>query len=311
MLPFNSNTYDMITRCKAYCTNVVPLVFDNELSFLEKLCAFSQKLNEIVDAINKQNLNAVEFQTLVTTEINAFEKYCTDEINANDSLLTALDTFKTSASSDIVTLKTNVANIQTTISQHGDSLVSVISDIANLNTSLANLNATIPTLVVTSADHETRIDTLESDSAEHTGGIASLNLAMAQRYTKTEVDNAISALTTGLDWKEAVETYEDIATTYPSPEKGWTVYVKSGYYSTEVFQFNGTEWKSVLANSIPMATTTQDGKMSYYQVLDLNALKNTAVTVSSGAPLIFTRITSAAYYALANKDPNTLYMIIG
>ena len=45
-------------------------------------------------------------------------------------------------------------------------------------------------------------------------------------YTKTAVNNLLSELEANIDWKEAVATYSDIATTYPNPQDGWTVSTK-------------------------------------------------------------------------------------
>ena len=81
----------------------------------------------------------------------------------------------------------------------------------------------------------------------------------ADKYTKNEVDNKLSALETKIDWKEAVETFADIATTYPEPEEGWTVSVND---TDTVCRFNGTDWVGISANTIPLATSSVDGKMS-------------------------------------------------
>lgn len=81
----------------------------------------------------------------------------------------------------------------------------------------------------------------------------------ADKYTKTEVDNKFSTLETGIDWKESVDSFADIATTYPTPVDGWTVNVKDTDYT---YRYNGTEWVAISANSIPMATADLDGKMS-------------------------------------------------
>lgn len=81
----------------------------------------------------------------------------------------------------------------------------------------------------------------------------------ADKYTKNEVDNKFSALETKLNWKEAVETFEDIATTYPNPEDGWTVNVKD---EDVTYRYTGNEWVAISANSIPLATKDLDGRMS-------------------------------------------------
>ena len=78
-------------------------------------------------------------------------------------------------------------------------------------------------------------------------------------YTEAEVDNLISQLETNIDWKEAVNTYADIATTYPNPQDGWTVNVKDTDYT---YRYNGTEWVAISANAIPLATQSVNGLMS-------------------------------------------------
>ena len=91
-------------------------------------------------------------------------------------------------------------------------------------------------------------------------------------YNKTEVDNAISAVVTSLDWKESVATYTDIATTYPTPEDGWTVTVKD---TDETYRYNGTEWVSILTSTIPLASDTVDGKMSSTDFTKLSNITGT------------------------------------
>jgi len=81
----------------------------------------------------------------------------------------------------------------------------------------------------------------------------------SDKYTKNEVDNKFSALETKLDWKEAVETFADIAQTYPNPEDGWTVNVKD---EDVTYRYTGNEWVAISANSIPLATKDLDGRMS-------------------------------------------------
>lgn len=73
--PFNSQTPHFLTRVKAYCAKVLPLVFDNSLSYYEFLGKVCHKLNECIDALNAQNLNIIEFTHMVQLEIENFEKY--------------------------------------------------------------------------------------------------------------------------------------------------------------------------------------------------------------------------------------------
>lgn len=94
-------------------------------------------------------------------------------------------------------------------------------------------------------------------------------------YTPNEVDNKFSTLETNIDWKEAVDTFADIATTYPNPDDGWTVNVKDTDYT---YRYNGTEWVAISANAIPKATNSVDGLLSkedHAKYEDANSKKHT------------------------------------
>lgn len=78
-------------------------------------------------------------------------------------------------------------------------------------------------------------------------------------YTPNEIDNKFSTLETKIDWKESVETFDDISSTYPNPEDGWTVNTKDTDYT---YRFNGEEWVVISANAIPKATDNVDGLLS-------------------------------------------------
>lgn len=85
------------------------------------------------------------------------------------------------------------------------------------------------------------------------------------KYSKNEIDNKINQVITDLDWKESVATYSALSTTYPSPQDGWTVNVKD----TDItYRWSGTAWISISANSIPLATSSTDGKMSKQDKID-------------------------------------------
>lgn len=75
MFPFQSDCKHFIQRVNVYCAKVLPLVFDNSLSYYEQICRFAHKLNELVDSLNAQNLNIIEFTKMVSLEVEKFEKY--------------------------------------------------------------------------------------------------------------------------------------------------------------------------------------------------------------------------------------------
>lgn len=94
-------------------------------------------------------------------------------------------------------------------------------------------------------------------------------------YTREEVDNLISALKQECDWKESVETFDDLATTYPDAEKGWTVTVKD---TNIIYRYNGTAWVDIYT-MIKLATESNDGLMSkadYSKLKGITVINNTA-----------------------------------
>lgn len=79
------------------------------------------------------------------------------------------------------------------------------------------------------------------------------------KYTRSEVDNKLSAIETNIDWKESVDTFTDISTAYPDPQDGWTVNVRDTDYT---YRYNGEEWVVISANAIPKATQAIDGLLT-------------------------------------------------
>ena len=92
-------------------------------------------------------------------------------------------------------------------------------------------------------------------------------------YTKSEIDSKFSQLNSGIDWKEAVNTFDDLATTYPHPEDGWTVNVKDTDYT---YRYTGSQWVAISANAIPNATSSTDGKMSKEDKAKLDTIERNA-----------------------------------
>lgn len=114
-------------------------------------------------------------------------------------------------------------------------------------------------------------------------------------YTPNEVDNKFSALETKIDWKESVDTFDDISMTYPNPEDGWTVNTKDTDYT---YRYNGDKWVVISANAIPKVTSNVDGLLSkedYVKYEDANNKKHSHTNKS-----VLDGITSALLTAWNN-----------
>lgn len=115
------------------------------------------------------------------------------------------------------------------------------------------------------------------------------------KYTKNEVDNKFSTLESNVDWKESVATYEDILTTYPNPEDGWTVNVKDTDYT---YRYSGSKWVAISANAIPKATQTLDGLLSKEDKINYDDANNKKHTHTNKS--VLDGITSALITAWNN-----------
>lgn len=104
-------------------------------------------------------------------------------------------------------------------------------------------------------------DTLTFDSTPTDGS--------TKPVTSQGIYAAISAAISGLDWKEAVATYADIATTYPNPEDGWTVTTLDDDHT---YRYNGTAWVDQFS-LITLATAVKDGLMSSADFTKLSGIE--------------------------------------
>lgn len=93
------------------------------------------------------------------------------------------------------------------------------------------------------------------------------------KYTKSEIDNKFSMLEFNNDWKEAVQTFDDLFIVYPDPYEGWTVNVLD---SGITYRFNGEEWVGISANATPLVTHEIDGLMRKDDKIKLDGIEEGA-----------------------------------
>lgn len=119
--PYNSGIMkNMVNKVKVYCSRIIPLVFDNTLSYYETLCGFCAKVNELCDAVNSQNLAITEFCHMVELEIEKFKEYVDTQLNAqNETISDILDRVRD--------VETTIGDIQTALANKVDK-----SDVTNV-----------------------------------------------------------------------------------------------------------------------------------------------------------------------------------
>lgn len=107
-----------------WCQKVIPLVFDDSLSYYEAVCKFMQKLNEVISALNNNALCIDELQ----------DKYIILQKNF-DALEEKWEEFKTYIENEFNTFKTEITtrqdNFETTINNEFNSFKNYVENYLN------------------------------------------------------------------------------------------------------------------------------------------------------------------------------------
>ena len=72
---------DKIKKFKFWCNNILPLVYDDSLSYYEALCKFVAKLNETIEQVNALTQAQKDFLDLISKIVDDFTKSITDTLN--------------------------------------------------------------------------------------------------------------------------------------------------------------------------------------------------------------------------------------
>lgn len=135
----------------------IPLLFDDCLSLLQKVCALWAKLNDVIDALNKFN-----------DEFNAWAKSVEESLKDLYAKYEALDTRVTNIEEQLQNIQTELNNIKndiTNINQRLDNIENRVSNIENeitdIKQSITNINNSITQIQADISALETRVKKLE------------------------------------------------------------------------------------------------------------------------------------------------------
>lgn len=135
----------------------IPLLFDDCLSLLQKVCALWGKLNDVIDSLNEFN-----------DEFNIWAKSVEDSLTNLYAKYTALEARVSKNEQDISNIKqqlqsiqTELNNIETRLDNVENRLSTVEGDISNIKQSIANINNSITQIQADMSALEARIKHLE------------------------------------------------------------------------------------------------------------------------------------------------------
>lgn len=135
----------------------IPLLFDDCLSLLQKVCALWAKLNDVIDSLNEFN-----------DEFNIWAKSVEDSLKDLYEKYEALDTRVTNIEEQLQNIQTELNNIKNDISnieQRLDNVENRISNVENeitdIKQSISNINNSITQIQADMSALEARIKNLE------------------------------------------------------------------------------------------------------------------------------------------------------
>ena len=110
----------------------IPLLFDDCLSLLQKVCAMWAKLNDVIDSLNEFN-----------DEFNIWAKSVEDSLKDLYAKYEALDTRVTNIEEQLQSIQTELTNIKNDISNINQRLDNIENRISNVENEIANIKQSI------------------------------------------------------------------------------------------------------------------------------------------------------------------------
>lgn len=135
----------------------IPLLFDDCLSLLQKVCALWAKLNDVIDALNEFN-----------EEFNAWAKSVEDSLKDLYAKYEALDTRVTniekqleSIQNELTNIKNDISNIEQRLDNVENRISNVENEITDIKQSISNINNSITQIQADITALEARVKKLE------------------------------------------------------------------------------------------------------------------------------------------------------
>lgn len=128
----------------------IPLLFDDCLSLLQKVCALWAKLNDVIDALNEFN-----------DEFNTWAKSVEDSLKDLYAKYEALDTRVTNIEEQLQNIENELNNIKNDITNIENRLDNVETEITDIKQSIENINNSITQIQADMTALEARVKKLE------------------------------------------------------------------------------------------------------------------------------------------------------
>ena len=142
----------------------IPLLFDDCLSLLQKVCALWAKLNDVIDSLNKFN---DEFNTWAKSVEDSlkdlYAKYTALEsrVSKNEQDIASINQKLASIESELNTIKNDISNINNRLDNIESRLSNIENEITSIQNSISTINNSITQIRSDISELESRIKKLE------------------------------------------------------------------------------------------------------------------------------------------------------
>lgn len=144
----------------------IPLLFDDCLSLLQKVCALWAKLNDVIDALNEFNEEFNAWAKSVEDSLkDLYAKYTSLEarVSKNEQDIENIKQQLQSITEDLNNIKNNITNILSRLDSIETRLTSIEGDITNIKSRLHNVEGDITNIRQSISNINESIEILEDD----------------------------------------------------------------------------------------------------------------------------------------------------
>lgn len=135
----------------------IPLLFDDCLSLLQKVCALWAKLNDVIDALNKFNDEFNAWAKIVEESLkDLYAKY-----EALDTRVTNIEEQLQSIQNELTNIKNDISNIEQRLDNVENRISNVENEITDIKQSISNINNSITQIQADLSALEARVKKLE------------------------------------------------------------------------------------------------------------------------------------------------------
>lgn len=135
----------------------IPLLFDDCLSLLQKVCALWAKLNDVIDALNEFNVEFNVWAKSVEESLkDLYAKY-----QALDTRVTNIENKLESIQNELTNIKNDISNIEQRLDNVENRISNVENEITDIKQSISNIENSITQIQADMTALEARVKKLE------------------------------------------------------------------------------------------------------------------------------------------------------